>query len=230
MSQQAFAQHAAAAPVVPASALHSYTCHMAALYWAFQDLGDTGPVAAARIEAIAKFTCNGCKTRPRPGAVITHSSIDQMWYGGNLCSGALPVVDEHALMGYVEIGDVILVGAPQRPMHSMVVVRVTTPVIGNPGSVEIRGFNNTSTLGFGPYLQYDNADRVIAPPAALPAGKVYWHPTPAGAPPTAKYFGQTAVSGGPVYRVQYETFVTLNATTIRKQFKQQHGGLVYTGN
>ena len=219
MSRQTFAQHAGAAPFIPTCfRLHSYTCHMSALYWAFRDLGDSGPEAAARIEEIAKFNCNGCQTRPKPGVMINHSSIPHPWYGQKLCFGALPVVDAQDLMNYAEVGDVILVGAPQRPMHSMVVVNAPAP--GQP--VSIRGFNNTNTLGTGTHLQYDNADRVIAPPGV----PNYWHLAESG----KTVFGLSASSGGPAYRLDYDTFVTANAATIRRQFKQQDGGLVYTGN
>ena len=222
MSQQTFAQHAATAPVIPAGVRHSYTCHMAALYWAFLDLGDTALEAATRVEEIAKFNCHGCKTKPKPGVMIMHPSIPHAWYGLKLCAGALPVPDAQNLLTYADVGDVILVGAPQRPMHSMVVVHAPGP--GQP--VAIRGFNNFSTLGTGTHLQYDNADRVIAPPGVPPAGANYWH---TGADGTTR-FGQGFDGGGPAYRIQYETFVTSNAAMVRRQFKQQHGQLVYTGN
>jgi hypothetical protein len=185
---------------------------MAALYWAFQDLGDPAQTAAARIEAIATAKCNGCQTRPAPGLLVTHASIPHAWYGQQLCAGAVPVADAVALRAYADQGDVILVGAPQYPMHSMVVVNAPGP--GQP--VNIRGFNNFATLGTGVHLQYDNADRDISVAN-------YWH---AGPP---LHFGQAHSTGGPPFRVQFDTFMN-NATAVRGRFAPRHGGLVYTGN
>jgi hypothetical protein len=213
MSRDSFATYAATAPFEPQPIPHGYTCHMAAVYWAFKDLGDADGVAAAKVQALASFTCRGCKEKPGPGKFITHFSLEHEWYGRHFCQGAIALKTHTDLLAYAEVGDVILVGAPQRPMHSMIVVST-----GTPGPIKIRGFNNYNTTGTGAYNKYDNGERDISDRNTM------WHEQDG-----VTHLGQDFVRGGPAHRIPYERFVNVDAVAVRQNVKQAGGSYTYTG-
>ena len=154
-----FIAHSRTAPN-PNTANHGggvvYTCHMAAMHWAFMDRGDTQAVANQRVSAVAIARCPGCNP---PGGAM-HPSLSYQWYSANFCTGAAPIPTRAALYNAVEPGDVLIVGPnPATAMHTMVVVGKQRM----PGHswVYVRGFNNVGTLGTGAHLQYDAHDRDI---------------------------------------------------------------------
>jgi hypothetical protein len=218
MPAATFVHHAKSAPVpdgfdhLGGGGVAKYTCHMAALHWAFMDLGDNQATANNRIEALARAKCAAC-TPPQGGqAAAVHLSLPSLWYGANLCVGAVAIANRAALYGAVHSGDVILLGpAAANPMHSMVVVGKTN-IVGQ-RFVYIRAFNNAGTFGPpSPHLAYDNSDRDIDK-AAL------WH-GPAGG---AQNFGNT---GANMFVVPYANF-SLQAAAVRNNCVNH--GWVYNG-
>lgn len=165
-SADTFARHSSTAPN-PNAVIHPdvgsvvYTCHMAAMHWSFMDHGDNQITANRRVSAIATALCNGCCNNTG-----LHDSIPHLWYGNTFCNGAIPITDKAALYHAVNIGDVLIVGEPQRPVHTMVVTNKRS-LFGHT-SVYIRGFNNIGTLRTGKYLAYDNSNRNIDK-------NKYWH-------------------------------------------------------
>ncbi len=213
MSAATFANHSRTGPN-PDTADHgggftpSYTCHMAAMHWAFMDRGDTQAVANQRVTAVAVSQCPGCAP---PGGHM-HPSLPYAWYSANFCAGAQHIATRAALYGAVEVGDVLIVGgAIQAPMHSMVVVSKRS-ILGVT-SVFIRGFNNVGTLGTGPHLQYDASDRDID-------RATLWHGGGA-----AQTFGNGP--GNNLYRIPFTDFSN-RAGGVRGQC---HGApMTYRGN
>jgi hypothetical protein len=154
-----FVAHSRTAPN-PFTANHGggvvYTCHMAAMHWAFMDRGDSQAVANQRVSAVAIGRCPGCNP---PGGHV-HPSLSYQWYGAHFCAGAQQIATRAALYNAIEVGDVLIAGPnANAPMHTMVVVNKRRM----PGHswVYVRGFNNVGTLGTGPHLQYDAQDRDI---------------------------------------------------------------------
>ena len=85
----------------PASTAHlhgggstSYTCHMAAIHWAFMDHGDNQGAAQKRMEAIIQATCIPCVNN---NPDLRHGSISPQWYGTNFCGGAQRILNRAAL-------------------------------------------------------------------------------------------------------------------------------------
>lgn len=216
MSAVTFANHTKTAPN-PDSTSHPafpsirYTCHAAALHWAFMELGDNQATANARVEAINKATCIGCSTGGNQ-----HSGISHTWYGNHMIAPTAPVQipNKAALMGAVAIGDVLITNAPQYPTHSMVVVGKQNLFVAK--FVYVRGFNNTGTLGTGPHLQYDNADRDIHKDSL-------WHNL-AG----QIKFGTSHSTGSALYCVSYANYIA-QATTIRNACSNVTGQWAYNG-
>jgi hypothetical protein len=174
-----------------------YTCHMAAMHWAFMDLGDSGADANVRLQAINVAKCPACD-RPRAEGERrghVHASILHPWYGEHFCGGARAVARRDDLYARVNVGDVVIVGEPRAPAHTMVVVQKSS-WLGR-RFVYIRGFNNYGTLGTGVYNQYDNADRDID------RGN-FWHTGDAEGAPTV--FGRAWNTGGPLHVIPYETY------------------------
>jgi hypothetical protein len=133
-----FAIHSTAGMVV-------YTCHMAALHWAFMALGRDHYIANLLVTAIAQADCRGCQ-----GGGANHSSISADTYGAAFCLNARQIPNRNALSGMVQPGDLLITNHPRQPMHSMIVRQ-------NQGAdhVTVKGFNNTGTLGTGMRLKYD---------------------------------------------------------------------------
>ncbi len=135
---------------------HSYVCHTAVLHWAFRDLGDSDDRAKKKMEAIAQSQCPQCTNNPPIDCLQT--SLRGTWFAP-LSATAFPILGAGGL-GVFFVGDVVILGNPHNPMHTMVVVGVNDP------DVFIRGFNNTGTFGPpSPYLAYDNHDRNLNTPA-----------------------------------------------------------------
>ncbi len=155
-----------------------YTCHMAAMHWAFMDRGDFQTVAHQRLTVINRAVCPKCRN---PTAFM-HQAILHQWYGAHFCGGAQQILSRDALYGAVEVGDVLILGTPTAPAHSMVVVGKSKA----PGHswVYIRGFNNVGALGTGAQLQYDPQDRDID-------RRALWKGS------------QFGITGNPVYRIPY---------------------------
>jgi hypothetical protein len=210
MTINTFVRFAKSAPQPVQNTIHGYTCHMAALHWAFRELGDTEAIAGARMEAIAETKCQACLV----GAPV-HLSIPHDWYGTNLCGNAVALADRDAMRANAVKGDVLLVGTAAVPAHSMVVVGKRSLLGGH--WTYIRGFNNTGSLGKGGKLMYDNHDRDIDK-AAL------WH-AQVGQPTR---FGLAYSAGGALSRVSYANFIA-DATTVRGNFNFAAGAWTYTG-
>ncbi len=175
------------------------------MYWAFKVLTRSRNRSADRVEAIAAALCLGCH-QTGPGLAM-HGSIPHDWYGANMCKYALPVDNLTDLNAFVEVGDVLIIGEPRAPTHSMVVVETDGPG----GRISIRGFNNTGTFNAGPRDAYDNVDRDITQ-ANL------WHPGPGGT-----HFGQAYGMGGKMHRLQFGTYVHSNAQALMHKFKRTGG-------
>ena len=209
-----FANHARMGPN-PATTAHagvggntSYTCHMAAMHWAFMDLGDNMATAHAKVEAINRAKCLGCL-----GLHHLHGSISPNWYGQHFTTaGAVALMHRGVLYPSVNAGDVLILPRPQAPMHSMVVVSKSS-WFGHT-FVYIRGFNNTNTLGTGPFLRYDNADRDVDRAA-------YWHGV-------GQVFGLGAAAGGRLYKVPYANY-SASAAVVRANCNFALGVWTYVG-
>lgn len=210
MSAITFANHSKTAPN-PNCANHGggpfglvkYTCHMAAMHWAFMDKGDTQAIANQRVSAVSLARCSCIHN----GGTM-HSSVPYQWYSNAFCGGAQLIQNRAALFDAVNIGDVLIVGSIQAPMHTMVVVKKSS-ILGQTW-VYIRGFNNVGTLGTGQYLDYDNCDRNIDQDQ-------YWH-GPAG--------GKQAFGNGPgnnLYVIPYYMYSN-SAGVIRGQCFARGGG------
>jgi hypothetical protein len=191
-----------------------YTCHMAVMHWAFMDLGDTQAAAHGRVEAINEAKCVACN----PGGG-NHGSIPATWYGANFCGvGGVHIPNRAALYAAVNVGDVLIVSNPARPMHSMVVVKKSS-VMGY-HFVYIRGLNNYGTTGTGIYLRYDNSDRDIDT-AAL------WRQAPPVLPPVlgAEVFGN---GGAELYVIPFANYIA-SATVAYNNCNNGLGGWAYVG-
>lgn len=171
----------------------TYTCHMAAIHWAFMDLGDAEGVANRRLSAIMRATCLACL-----GEHDLHGSLDPTWYGDKFCKDVTAQIGSRdALYAGVQVGDVLITQAPQNPMHTMVVVGKSS--LGKFKFVQIRGFNNIGTLGTGSRAMYDDHDRDIDKAK-------YWN---------GATFGN---SGAALHRIPYNDFSN-NASNIRNLYE-----------
>jgi hypothetical protein len=190
MTAQSFAAFTRHEPTRPNGALHGYTCHAAALHWAFRELGDNEADAGAKLQLILGSKCALCQGGPNMGL---HASLPHGWYGAQLCGTAVLVPDRAAMRANVVVGDVVLAGVPQYPMHSMVVVGKTSFLAWD--WTYIRGFNNVGSLGTGPHNAYDADDRDIDK-------ERYWHTVLA-----TTYFGTSAANQNQLYRITYANFI-----------------------
>jgi hypothetical protein len=213
MTAAAFANFSKQAPTLARGAEHSYTCHVAALHWAFRDLGATEADAGAMVEAIAVAKCAGCQSGKTMGGYPLHDSIQNAWYGANLCGGSTKIPDRDALYGAVAVGDVLIVGKPAWPAHSMVVVQKTEFIRK---WVYVRGFNNTACLGTGPKDGYDNSDQDVDK-------QKYWH---AGEGKT--HFGQSFSTGGALRVIPYATY-SAAAAAVQVHCNNGVNGWTYNG-
>lgn len=193
MTEHNFTSYAKSKPKPMSNVMHGFTCHVAAMYWIFRDQGETEESAAQKLEGIARAGCQGCGENHN-----VHISIKHPWYGINMCRGALAIDDRNGLLTQVQKGDVLIVGSPQAPSHSMVVVRVER----NAERVYVRGFNNEGTLGTGARDEYDKNDRNVA-------DAQYWHTQGA-----ETRFGKAFSTGGRLYRISYAQYYA-NAQAIR---------------
>jgi hypothetical protein len=147
-------RHAMTAPnpdkVIHRGVPHVYTCHMAVMHWALMALGKTQEEANRVVGVFVVRGCPGCNNRG------PHGSVDQAQYG-YFCRGAIRIRNRRELFNSAAVGDILITQSPSMPMHSMVITRKE-----NEGNVEIRGFNNTGTLGTGTALSYDGESRNVA--------------------------------------------------------------------
>ncbi len=121
-----------------------YTCHMAAMHWAQMALGSTQQHANEIVGVFTKLYCPGCKgTGP-------HGSVSPTDYGKHFCHTARLIPNRNQLHGMVNVGDILITGASQWPMHTMVVRQKR-----GPDHITVRGFNNLGTLGTGQRDRYD---------------------------------------------------------------------------
>lgn len=200
MTAQAFAGNSKIEPS-PHTTVHvggsvtGYTCHMAAMHWAFMTLGDTQQQANNRITRIIQTTCNGC-LGTTPGM---HGSINPQWYGKEFFFHipATHILNRQSLYDGVSIGDVLIIPDPRMPMHTMVAVGKSALALLGTHYVYVRGYNNYGTLMTGIRDQYDDADRDIDK-ASL------WRPNP-NTVIGGELFG--ASSGSTLYVVAYEDFI-----------------------
>jgi hypothetical protein len=212
-SAETFARHSSTAPN-PNKVNHSdvggvvYTCHMAAMHWAFMDHGDNQIMANQRVSTIATALCNKCCHNTG-----IHSSILHEWYGNAFCNGAIPITNKAALYHAVNIGDVLIVGEPQRPVHTMIVTNKRSLLDYN--WVYIRGFNNIGTLGTGGYLAYDNNSRDINK-------NQYWH----GNATNNQTFGNGL---GRLFVIPFRTYSD-SADIVRRQCTINAGIMTYHRN
>lgn len=192
-----FAQQARRSPSQFNNA-HGYVCHTAVLYWAFKDLGDSDSRAKKKMEAIAQSQCPQCTANP---PVVCHRpSILGTWFAP-LSAISTPILGVAGLAVF-NVGDVVILGNPNNPMHTMVVVRV------NGGDVFIRGFNNVGTFGPpSPHLAYDNHDRNLNTPGL-------W---------VGNSFG---IGNQPMYRVTYANYIAA-AANVRNSFQHCRSRWVY---
>ena len=128
----------------PGGFVVGYTCHMAAIHWAFMALGKTHAEANRLVGEFARATCPGCTGRG------IHGSLAPAEYGRVFCSTAQKVPNRDALHGMVDVGDVLITDNKVWPAHSMVVRQKR-----GAGHVTVRGFNNHGTLGTGQRDRYD---------------------------------------------------------------------------
>lgn len=121
-----------------------YTCHMAAMHWAQMALGASQQEANGIVTVFNRLYCPGCMgTGP-------HGSMSPTHYGRHFCRTARRIPNRNALAGMVAVGDILITGQYQWPMHTMVVRQKRRP-----DHITIRGFNNLGTLGTGERDRYD---------------------------------------------------------------------------
>src|SRR5262249_48557309 len=120
-----------------------YTCHAAALHWAFMDQGLSQAEANQKVTTLTQMHCAG-----RSAPNLPHSSIPASRYGPLFCSNAVRITRNN--LTDLEPGDILIVGHHTAPNHSMI-VRQSNPA----GFISVRGFNNIGTLGTGEHLKYD---------------------------------------------------------------------------
>lgn len=215
MSATTFANHSKTAPN-PNTANHGggggvqYTCHMAAIHWAFMERGDSQATANQKVSAINVAKCPACQRGHH-----VHGSLDPIWYGTTFCVGVAQRISNRAtLYGAVNIGDVLIVGPIGRPSHTMVVVNKRA-ALGRTW-VYIRGFNNLGTLGTGTRSAYDNNDRDIDKDR-------YWWPPSAGG---NQEFGNGKED---LHVIPYNTYSN-RAGIVRGHCYAAHGGGTITYN
>ena len=139
-----------------------YTCHMAAMHWAFMAIGKTGTEANALVGEFSLSTCSRCTEGSGQ-----HATLDPKAYGKALCKTAQRIPSRDQLADMVEAGDILITDGKPWPAHTMV---VATAVRLKPTAhrmfpikksdkptdcVMIRGLNNTGTLGTGVHGRYD---------------------------------------------------------------------------
>ena len=167
--------HISSAPTV-------YTCHAAALHWAFMDQGLTQPEANQKVTTLTQMYCPACNAPNQGGP---HSSIPASKYGPMFCSNAVKITRNS--LTDLEPGDILITGHHKAPNHSMIVRRNKRA-----GETTVRGFNNFGTLGTGRLLEYDPFSRNITQDK-------YWKKDDAG----SDTFG---VIPEALYRVTYQDY------------------------
>jgi len=121
-----------------------YTCHMAAMHWAQMVLGASHQRANEIVGVFSRLDCPGCKGNG------PHGSVSPTAYGQHFCRTARRIPNRNALHGMVNVGDILITGQNQWPMHTMVVRQKS-----GPNHITVRGFNNLGTLGTGQRDRYD---------------------------------------------------------------------------
>ncbi len=121
-----------------------YTCHMAAMHWAFMALGKSQIQANAAVGEFTLATCPGCKGN------APHGSLSPREYGVIFCKSARKIPSRNQLYNMVNVGDVLITDNKFWPAHTMVVRQKRRP-----DHITIRGFNNIGTLGTGVRDRYD---------------------------------------------------------------------------
>jgi hypothetical protein len=100
VSAATFANHSRIGPN-PSNVNHgggftpSYTCHTAAMHWAFMDRGDTQAVANQRVTAVPLARCPGCA----PPGGNQHPHLSSQWYSTHFGAGAQQIPTRAASMG-----------------------------------------------------------------------------------------------------------------------------------
>lgn len=145
---------------------HQYTCHMAALHWAWRALGNDLNSALEYVDNVCKQTCPKCTGVVEEGLVRSHASIEDAWYGPTFCEGA-EALDKTTMAEALSPGDIVVCGFYQRPQHTMIVVSVNSP------TVLVRGFNNRGTFNLSVDMRgvYDDSDRDLADAQAWEFGE-----------------------------------------------------------
>ena len=101
----------------------TYNCHMTGLHWAQMALGRRQVQANAAITNYTVAQCPCCNGGVQTGGSETFLSKT---YGPDFCTGkANEVLGINRLNRDAEIGDVIILGSPSNPMHTMVVVAIS---------------------------------------------------------------------------------------------------------
>ncbi|MCD9458863.1 hypothetical protein [Marinibactrum halimedae] len=190
-----------------------YVCHLAAIHWAAQSIGYSGPAAAKVVERYIQSSCIGCINPAPPSAPVKtpnkgfrrffpfmrrrgkydvpinsmHVTGNHMTYGHHFCQGAIAVPNRRQLSRIAAPGDVLIFDHPRNPQHSMVVV-ASNPA--NPNTVLARGYNNARvTQNDAPQGMFDPSPRNMALPK-------YWSNN------------DTLVGTSPVHIVPHNTFIT----------------------
>ncbi|BDC47943.1 hypothetical protein F183_A02590 [Bryobacterales bacterium F-183] len=149
------------------SGYKEYVCHAAAVHWALVALGKTGPQAEELIAALIRGVEQ--KAGKKPGEVTDPWQCYAPLFTTRTLFVHLP---NNQLAAQCGVGDVIIVGPPTRPEHSMIVVANTN------GTVWIRGFNNFLTFGntaaiTPPQNAYDSLDRDLSTRASPHLNPIY---------------------------------------------------------
>ncbi len=157
-----------------------YTCHMAAIHWAFMTLGKSQIQANQAVGEFALASCIGCKGNG------PHGSLDPRVYGEVFCRSARKIPNKNQLASMVNVGDVLITDNRVWPAHSLVVRQKR-----GPAHITVRGFNNLGTLGTGIRDRYDPVSHNITQDK-------YWRN-----PLTGK-FGTVGVD---LFVIRYETYM-----------------------
>jgi hypothetical protein len=135
---------------------HDTRCHAAVLYWMFRELGDTRPVALAKLRAISEAKCPAAHIAVGLGAGV-HIPLTAQWFFNQFYWQYDEIVGRNHLADTAAVGDVFVTGHPSMPNHSMVVV--THRYTRLHSNTNIRGFNNSGTFGRGRPNTFDATER-----------------------------------------------------------------------
>lgn len=141
---------------VPAGELKPHNCHEAALGWVlmgkYASLRNVDPLS----HGVEKAWLSVRSLAQRYGANAP-KQLTGPWFGQNLYHQGAVRVQPPVTGASFQVGDVVLMGNPQAPHHSMVVVQTSAVV------ALARGFNNAGAFG-GPYMGWDPLLRDLADP------------------------------------------------------------------